>query len=154
MSENLVVRNYPLLPLSEDDQDALAKALDERQMAAEFESATAQLHEANGGGGGGAGTADALPTPRSARMESPRQQSSRMASPREARQQQHKVNAVNGAAANARRHRFLGSLSHQYIDIDACRLIDQLKVTTRMQTKLQMTLLKVHIVRYMLPCSH
>ena len=118
MNDDLIVRNYPLFPLSDKDREELTKAMEERDVIKENEK---YFHQ----------DISALDTPRS-----PRVNKTRSMSPRPQSQ-----NNNNNNESSFNKH-LSGSLSYECVDIESCRLIDQLDVTTRIQTNIQMVLLK------------
>lgn len=187
-----MVRNYPLPPLTAEEEAEHALVMQERKLCTQFDELTGKFYEqpAPAAVAAAAPPTASTPTPTApaikSKLETPRMQrrpssatpsaaigllgpeSSRARSPlspeppsrrgslitpdhlaedmeRVAKQRKKKRKKSEQLSHPVLDRRFLGSLSYEHVDMDSCLLIDQLSITTRIQTRQQVVLLKVSI---------
>ena len=154
LGRDLVVRNYPLLPVTEEEAEELVAAQAERKTALDFKHLTVQMQQDVASLQ--QELAASASTPRTARgSDSLRASSRQNVSPRDlsagssARAGRRGAGAsgdLSGTASPRRDGRFMGSLSHEFIGFDGAQQLPQGEVTTRLQIVQQMAFLKVRSV--------
>ncbi len=149
-SKELVVRNYPMLAVEEDEKERLALAQAERKTALDFRKLTTEMQRDGAalqqelstlvprhhGRGGESARASASSSARhQPTSSSPRDASPSSRSGGKARE--------SAAAEGASLVRFMGSHSHKFVGVDSAQQLKQLEVTTKIQILQQMAHLKV-----------
>ena len=141
----MLVRNYPLFPLSKAEEEELSAVLRERRLSLDYRGLVSQLYEVSSIGKSGSTEAPlgaTAMTPR-ALADSPRMllRSSPLMDSSPSRRASPEADYVPPTPKMD--PRFLGSLSHHFVDVDSCLLMEQAEITTRAQTRQQIVLLKV-----------
>lgn len=145
MDSSFVVRNYPLMPLTDEEKENLQTVKAERELDLQVRELTQDITGDQCLGtsvtGGGPMTSDGtlgIPATPSARISSAKGGSYRSNSPKTSRT----VDLIYSKAYQ----RFHGSRSYEFLDIKQFLLLHQLEVTTRRQIRQQIVLLKVSLI--------
>ena len=148
LHKNLIVRNYPLLPITRQEAEELAMAQAERKISLAFESSCSQMQqEALVLQQEIAATPRGPNSVRGTSLSSRQNSRDHTPSPRAGGSGHSRRGGASSAdqeaSAKPKDPRFMGSLSHKFIGMDGVQQLEQRQVTTRLQIMHQLTLLKV-----------